>query len=199
MSAPDLLVLDVHGVVLSNPLPAFLDRVADLTGRDRGETRARWKREVRLPAWTGAIEDAELWRRLTGEVRPSRDWRALLEESYELGPVAPHLERWREHASIWLLSNHRSHWLWPRLDRFGLSGLFDRVLVSDRIGHAKPDPAAFAPLLEAARSAGSILFLDDRARNVTAARALGLRALQVAPGTDWLDRVNATYRSRLRT
>jgi len=185
MGVPDLLVLDVHGVVLSNPLPAFLDRVADLTGQDRDRVRARWRGELRLPAWTGGIGDRDLWRRLTGERHPSRDWRALLEESYEPGPVARFLEEWRARTPIWLLSNHRSHWLEPRLRRFGLEGLFDRVLVSDRIGHAKPDPAAFAPLVRAARTPASVLFLDDRERNVLAARALGLCAVQVAPGTEW--------------
>ena len=35
MTDPELLVLDVHGVVLSNPLPEFLGRVADLTGQKR--------------------------------------------------------------------------------------------------------------------------------------------------------------------
>ena len=194
----ELFVLDAHGVVLSNPLPRFLDRVAERTGQDPGALRARWSRELRTPAWTGEIGDDELWERLTGERPASREWRALLERSYEPGPAAPHLDRWSERVPLWILSNHRSRWLEPRLERFGLRGAFERVLVSDRIGAAKPEAGAFTPILEHARSPSSVLFLDDRARNVEAARRLGLQALRLGAAGSWLAAVERSINGRGR-
>jgi putative hydrolase of the HAD superfamily len=187
MNAIDLLVLDAHGVVLNNPLPDFLRRVALLTGQDPDSLRARWIGELRRPAWTGTMHDAELWRRLSGGVE--YDWRALLEESYEPGPAAPFLEHWAECVPLWILSNHRSHWLEPRLERFGVRDHFERVLVSDQLGRVKPDAGAFAPLLEHVAEPDSILFLDDRRRNVDSARSLGIRAIQLDGSPGWRTQV----------
>ena len=187
MSQPpiELLVLDAHGVVLNNPLAAFLDVVESRTGQAAGSLRSRWQRELRLPAWTGGIDDEDLWAQLTRGEGEASEWRLHLEAHYAVGPVFPHLGAWRQCAPLWILSNHRTAWLEARLDRFGLRDLFDRVLVSDRIGAAKPDPAAFAPLLEGGRDPESILFLDDKECNVRAARALGMRAVQVADDARW--------------
>jgi putative hydrolase of the HAD superfamily len=61
----------------------------------------------------------------------------------------------------------------------GYDGLFDDSCYSWELGAAKPDPAFFA---EAARRIGAeppaILFIDDSTRNVEAARAAGLTAVQ---------------------
>ncbi|MET3988065.1 HAD family phosphatase [Streptomyces sp. PvR034] len=58
----------------------------------------------------------------------------------------------------------------PWLDRFAVVGF------SCRIGSAKPEPAAYEWCVrELGLPAGEILFVDDRADNVAAARELGLR------------------------
>jgi FMN phosphatase YigB (HAD superfamily) len=94
--------------------------------------------------------------------------RADLERRYRPGPwfdwVVAH------DGPIWLLSNHRSDWLLPRLERFGLADRFERVLVSDELGAAKPSPTAFAALVDQP----SMVFFDDSRRNVEAAAALGI-------------------------
>lgn len=47
---------------------------------------------------------------------------------------------------------------------------------SCRIGHAKPDPAAFRWCLDAlAVPADQVVFVDDREENIQAARAIGMR------------------------
>ena len=61
---------------------------------------------------------------------------------------------------------------------FPFLSAFDGLVISGRIGLAKPDPRIFAHLLEAhALEAGETLFVDDRAYNVEAAGALGLEAV----------------------
>ncbi|KPI06867.1 HAD-superfamily hydrolase, subfamily IA, variant 3 [Actinobacteria bacterium OK074] len=61
--------------------------------------------------------------------------------------------------------------------RHGWLKTFDVVAFSSRIGHAKPEPEAYdwcAAALGAPPD--DILFVDDRAENVTAARAAGMRS-----------------------
>ena len=71
---------------------------------------------------------------------------------------------------------------WPRItDEMKLGALFDRHFPSHLIGKLKPDREVFAhvgQMLGCEPSA--ILFLDDQPLNVHAARAAGLRAVQVS-------------------
>lgn len=79
-----------------------------------------------------------------------------------------------------LLSNSNAlHW--PRvLDEMGLGPAFDNHFVSHLTGRIKPDPAAFEHVLATLGcSAEQVLFLDDIALNVEAARTLGMNAVQV--------------------
>jgi putative hydrolase of the HAD superfamily len=47
---------------------------------------------------------------------------------------------------------------------------------SCRIGHAKPDPAAFRWCLDAlAVPANQVVFVDDRGENIRAAQTIGIR------------------------
>ena len=169
----ELLVLDVHGVVLNNPFRDFLSELARRTDQHAAHVLARWEHEVRVPAWTGKLSDRQIWRALAG--RSATDWHRLLERYYRLGPLAPRLEQWKGRVPIWLLSNHRSHWLVPRLERFGLLSLVDRILVSDEMGFAKPSPEVFAPVLQAPASPEAVLYVDDQAKNTRIASRLGLQ------------------------
>ena len=62
---------------------------------------------------------------------------------------------------------------------------FDVAVISGREGVAKPERRIFELLLERTRRAPQdLLFVDDSARNVEAARALGIEAILYAPGVD---------------
>ena len=66
----------------------------------------------------------------------------------------------------------RTHHLFPFLSSF------EGLVISGRIGLAKPDPRIFRHLLDShGLSAGDTLFVDDRTSNVEAARALGIEGL----------------------
>ena len=186
----ELLVFDVHGVILNAYWPRFLREIARHTNEAAEQVIERWHRSVRADAWTGKIDDAELWRRLIPSAAPTSKWREALEAGYVPGPAAPHLRKWAARRPIWLLSNHRSDWLLPRLVRFDVNDCIDRVIVSDASGAAKPDPAAFHEILNGAISPRHILFVDDQARNVDVARDLGMTALRAEPEGDWIARVD---------
>ena len=169
IEAHELIVLDVHGVVLNNPLPYFLAELGNLTGVGANRFKRRWRSRWRIPFWEGRITEAEMW----AGVAPDLDaqcLRADLEQRYRPGP-------WFDWAvthdgPLWLLSNHRSDWLLPRLERFGVADRFERVLVSDALGAAKPSALAFADLVDQP----SLAYFDDSRRNVETARSLGIDA-----------------------
>jgi putative hydrolase of the HAD superfamily len=164
-----LLVLDVHGVVINNPLIGFLHDIGNQVGVGGDEMARRWRTRWRLPFWEGVIGEAELWSALAPRLDPV-ELRADLESRYRPGPWFQFVTR--HEGPMWLLSNHRTEWLLPRLERFGVGDQFERILVSDALGAAKPSATAFAAL----RTRPDAVFFDDSARNVEAARKLGIAA-----------------------
>ncbi len=86
----------------------------------------------------------------------------------------------------WGLTNW-SHELYPHAPRmFEVLGLLDDVVVSGTEGLAKPDPRVYELLVaRTGRPLADLVFVDDRADNVEAARALGMAGL-VFTGADAL-------------
>lgn len=170
-SVPQLLVLDGQGVVFNNPFPTFLSDLGVRTGLGEREVTSRWSDELRLPFWTGQLGEAEMWARLAPGLSTS-DLREDLERRYAPGPLFDLVRR--STGRLWLLSNHRSDWLRPRLERFALTERFERILVSDEHGVSKPSPEAFADLVDS-----GCLYVDDAAQNIDVARSLGIDAVHV--------------------
>jgi len=72
---------------------------------------------------------------------------------------------------------------WARLPQ--LPQLFDECFASHRTGLMKPERAAYEHALRALGAApGEVLFFDDLAPNVAAARAVGMRAFRVGGFAD---------------
>lgn len=86
------------------------------------------------------------------------------------------LDRLRKHHRIGCLTNSNAlHW--ARFD--GFAGVFDVALSSHRIGLIKPDAACFEHAIAACGTpAGDILYFDDAAPNVEAARRSGMQAMR---------------------
>ena len=170
-----LIVLDVHGVIFTNPLVPFIADLAERNGQDRKEAVATWHGRLRQRFWLGQLSVEELWQTFA----PGSDAKALtreLEQRYTTGPLFDWVQR--SDASAWLLSNHRTDWLQARLARYGLAGRFERVFVSDAIGHVKPEFEAFR---FAQQQAGrrEITYVDDKPGNVAAASSVFSLALTV--------------------
>jgi HAD superfamily hydrolase (TIGR01509 family) len=174
-----LLVLDVHGVVLNNPLPDFLSYL-DTVSSGTSSAKSRWAK-IRKPFWEGKMSDEQMWSKLA----PGHDSHRLREEleaRYAPGPYYHHLVA--THHPCWLLTNHRAQWLAPRLERFGLESRFEKVLVSDELEAAKPSFEAFAPVIEM-MGENRVTFVDDNALNVDAARMFGMDSVLADDCIDW--------------
>ena len=86
----------------------------------------------------------------------------------------------RPHYQLGVFSNtNECHW--PRMmDDMQLAGCFDHYFASFNIGLMKPDKSAFEYVIQQMGvSAQEILFLDDTAKNIEAAQACGMQAVQV--------------------
>jgi HAD superfamily hydrolase (TIGR01509 family) len=100
-------------------------------------------------------------------------------------PALARVRDWRRRVPVAVLSNHRSEWLLPVLARAGLGSEDARILVSDRIGAVKPDPAAWDALLAPGIDPAGVLVVDDAEPNLRAAAARGMRTLPADPGGAW--------------
>lgn len=127
--------------------PGYWGLVADALGTRFDAARTAALVEADVTSWSAVDEEMVA---LIGELAASGRTVALLSNIPE--ELAAHYER-----------HH------PWLTHFRVRAL------SCRIGHAKPDPAAYAWCLRELGVAGdAVLFVDDREENVRAARALGL-------------------------
>jgi len=187
---PKLLVLDGQGVVFDAPIRKILMAFTRNNDLDFEYVFGRWEERLRKLAWTGAIDDESLWNELAGRQVDLQRTMHELSASYRPGPVAAHLQYWSRQVPIWLLSNHRSHWVMPHLTAYKLDKVFDRILFSDSTGLVKPDPDAFKLLLNDATAPGDILFVDDQSHNIVAAKKLGMCSIHATPKHDWIDEIS---------
>ena len=183
-------MLDGQGVIFDSPIKQFLARFASAHRVDYEDIERKWETRLRELAWRGQVSDEQLWHELAGRPVDARQIMLWLRTMYRPGPAERYLAGWAKIVPIWMLSNHRSAWLLPRLESRGLTQVLDKILISDRTGFIKPEPEAFELLLEGKRVARDILFVDDQLHNVEAAESLGCRVVLAASGQPWLDRVN---------
>ncbi|HYZ80954.1 MAG TPA: HAD family phosphatase [Solirubrobacteraceae bacterium] len=78
-------------------------------------------------------------------------------------------------VALYALTNMETHTYPVRRERFDFLRWFDGTVVSSEEGIVKPDPRIFLVLLERyGLQAASTLLIDDSARNIAAAQALGM-------------------------
>jgi len=185
-----LLVLDGQGVVFDAPIKRFLANFATDYQLSLMDIEARWESGLREQAWRGLLDDEPLWNALAGRPVDAAHMRRRLDASYRPGPAASSIADWSRKAQLWLLSNHRSAWLLPQLNAFGIADRFTRVLISDTTGFVKPEAAAFDPVFQHLVAGHHVLFVDDQPHNVRAAEARGIHGVLASPDGGWLDYVS---------
>ena len=106
---------------------------------------------------------AEMWDAYCGELDvPLRDFAASLRPTYKTG----------------ILSNSADGARREEQRRYGFEQLVDEIVYSHEVGLAKPDPRVYRLTEQRLGVAGEeIVFIDDVARNVEAARELGWAAV----------------------
>ena len=191
----DRLVLDVGGVIFPSALPQIF---ADLAADAPCDEQRLWEYfNARLfeAFWSGRIDIPAFWTQMTavaGSPGLTGRWQRELTTSM-LAPLpwVPAIAAWTRRLPVGILSNQRAEWLVPALSNAGLDGHFDPVLISSRTGLVKPDPRAFAQLLELDTPPQRILYVDDRPAALAAAAALGIATVAADPPGAWVAPVSA--------
>lgn len=171
--SPDIraVVLDAMGVIFE-----VGDDVAELLvpfiGERGGDVAA--VPDAYLTASLGRCDADSFWRAVGLDPAVEDDY---LERLRLMPGICDFIARLCESdLPVLCLSNDVARWAAKLRHRFALDDSFELYLTSAELGLRKPDIRAFDALVErSGYSARSLLFIDDRAANVSAACSVGLR------------------------
>lgn len=127
----------------------------------------------------GQLDVDQFWRELDLSPTIEDDYLA----GHELNEGVLDFLKFARNAGIdvWCLSNDVSRWSRKLRERFALEDLFVDFVISGDIGIRKPSEQAYQCLIDRIGIVPD-LFVDDRARNVSAARSAGIRSVLFGPG-----------------
>lgn len=183
-SKPELLVLDAQGVTFNAPIHDFFIELTLKLDLPKNFMVHKWHNQLRELAWLGKINDRELVKELTYDKMEAEQFLIQLEKNFSLGPVAHRLADYSNSVPIWILSNHRSHWLYRRLERFNLNIYIEKVLVSEETGFIKPNPLAFEQLNICHIPSDKIVFVDDQLKNIKEAKRHSFNTIHMKDDAD---------------
>lgn len=187
MSAFTAVVFDLFGVIACAQSPAGRAEILAAAGVPAGRTGEFWRAywELRPSYDRGRLSGPDYWRSVAAAVDTTctrawiaeliaadcGSWRAVDPRMLDLLDVLA-----RCGLTLGLLSNIPPELADESLQRHAWLSRFAVLGFSCRIGHVKPEPAAFDWCIrtlgvEPAR----ILFVDDREENIRAARACGMQ------------------------
>lgn len=169
------LVLDAMGVVFR-----AADDVAELlvpfVAEQGGSHDSAAIETAYIDASLGAIGADEFWQRVGLDAAVEEDY--LARHQLVTGVSALMQSAVDAGIALWCLSNDVGRWSRRLRQRLGLEAYFSGATISGDVGLRKPDPAIYQAVLEASgHAAADLLFVDDRTKNVDAARAAGIETI----------------------
>lgn len=168
------LIFDFFGVICSEISPFWFEEHFAEKGK---ELRQQYLR----PADRGDISQEELFKQLSVMAGVSaeeieKDWEARIRFNTELIQFIKEL---RTQYKVGLLSNATSPFFHTVMALSGTAELFDQVIVSSEIGHAKPEPEIYEAMLSNMELAPSeALMIDDSQINLDGAKRVGMPGYQ---------------------
>jgi len=166
------IIFDFFDVIYTDALVAMLEKRS--WGHDPEVERISGDLDL------GVIDDDQLFARLAAVFNESADDLRAECETYnvlneELIPVIEHLSRTYH---VGLLSDAPSDFLRGLLRDHDLERLFHNITISSEVGMRKPDAAIFKHALSQLHAeATETVFIDDKDRNVNAAKELGMKGI----------------------
>jgi FMN phosphatase YigB (HAD superfamily) len=195
----DALLFDLGRVVLDIDFGKAIACWAAHACRAPSDIAARFVRgEAYRHHEVGKISDADYFDSLRTSlgVRLTDDqllegWNAIF--AGEMPDIACLLPRAAEKLPLYVFSNtNRPHVEYFSKTYAELLGYFRELYLSSTIGLRKPDPAAYDHVVRSIGvPASRIVFFDDLAENVEAARGRGLKAVHVRSSADVADALAA--------
>lgn len=90
--------------------------------------------------------------------------------------------------SVWCLSNDVGRWSVKIRNNLGVEEFLQGSVISGDVGIRKPDKEIYETLIQSSGyKIEDILFVDDREKNVNAARSLGIETIMFKPETGFTD------------
>jgi HAD superfamily hydrolase (TIGR01509 family) len=182
------LVLDAMGVIFRSA-----DDVAELLIPFIAEKAGSFDEEViqsaYLEASLGEISPDEFWQKV--------DVSSALEDEFlsrhTLNPGTSELlsEAKSKGISVWCLSNDVGRWSDKLRSRLGIEAFLEGSIISGEVGIRKPDKEIYKILVQISGfEIEELLFVDDREKNVIAARELGIETIKFKPEIGFADAKN---------
>lgn len=169
------VILDMFEVILKQSGEEFYSYVQEtFPALTQAEIYAVWDR-----ADMGEISSLEVWRELgfQGDIeKREREFLDTLEVNQGFYEFAARARE--QQYSLAILSNDSSRWSRYIRDKFDLNRYFDVIHISGDLKMKKPDLRIFE--LTARKlgvPAGDCVYVDDRRKNLAAARAVGMVAV----------------------
>jgi len=175
-SAPRCLVLDAMGVLF-----AAADDVAEILipfiRSAGGEGDARTIESVYLQASLGTIDADTFWRRVG--LDPTIEGSYLSQHRLVAGAREFLTSARQAGLPVWCLSNDVGRWSRRLREKLDVERLLAGAVISSDAKVRKPDRGIYEYLLVASGyRPGELLFVDDRAKNVAGATAVGIPAIE---------------------
>lgn len=178
---PEILVLDAMGVLyqagddVAELLVPFVRRhgAASLSAEDVDRAY--------VAASLGQVEPAEFWGRMGVDAAREDDYLAghrLIDGTLD---ALPRLKA--RYGRLVCLSNDVSRWSLKLRRQFGLEAWIDTWFISGDLGLRKPSPEIYRHAIDVLTvRPQDIVFVDDRPRNLDAARDVGLQTVLLDAG-----------------
>lgn len=175
-SAPRCLVLDAMGVLF-----AAADDVAEILipfiRSAGGESDAHTIESVYLQASLGVIDADTFWGRVG--LDPAAEDVYLSKHRLMAGARKFLTSARQAGLPVWCLSNDVGRWSRRLREKLGVEQLLAGAVISSDAKVRKPDRGIYEQLLAATGyRPAELLFVDDRAKNVAGAAAVGIAAIE---------------------
>ena len=182
------LVLDAMGVIFKSA-----DDVAELLIPFIAEKSESFDEQVihsaYLQASLGKIGPDEFWNRV--DVAPELEDEFLSRHALNPG-ITELLFQANDHdISVWCLSNDVGRWSDKLRKNLGIEEFLAGSIISGDVGVRKPDKGIYKILIDSIDcGVEDVLFVDDREKNVIAARKAGIETVMFNPETGFADAKN---------
>lgn len=190
--AVEALIFDLGNVVIDIDFERIFKKWSHYSGVSVEQMQAAFKMDAAYEQHErGEIEGIEYHQHLEQTLEMQLSYEQFREGWNDImvapiGNTVRLLESLRGRVPLYALSNantlHKNYW--EETFHAELSH-FDQVFVSSDLGSRKPEPAIYLRTLEHIEvEPKNVIFFDDLAQNVEAARALGMTAVQVHSSKD---------------
>lgn len=192
-----ILILDAGGVIIDDLTTQFWDMLvarSDNNTLTRTTIYTHYKREISDKLWSGQLdeEDFSLFLKHYHIHLSQEEVSDIVAQCLIPLPAYKMLEKWSEQADIYIMSNHRTSWLLPALEK--VRPYLKDIYISDTALMKKPSLDWFKAISHR-HPEKQIVFVDNTMHNIEAALKSGWQAIYADEAYVWIEEVNELLNS----